>query len=125
MAEQGIYPDDFAKMLMDRAGQKYQPSNGTEGECFFDSWCRQCARDRSMREGDDFDDCDDDEVCGIIANTMAYNPEDEEYPKEWQYGENGQPRCTAFVPAGQPVPPPRDEHTIDMFNDEQTGKEPA
>lgn len=35
MHAQTIYPDSFAKMLLERAGQKYQPSNGTEGECFF------------------------------------------------------------------------------------------
>lgn len=112
---QAIYPDSFAKLLLERAGQKYQPSNGTEGECFFDAWCRQCARDRSMREGDNVDDCDDGEVCKIIGDTMAFSPEDEEYPKEWQYGKDGQPCCTAFVQAGQAIPPERDTYTIDMF----------
>ncbi|CAG9169903.1 hypothetical protein [Cupriavidus pinatubonensis] len=116
MGVQTIYPENFAKMLLERAGQKYQPSNGTEGECFFDAWCRQCARDRSMREGDNVDDCDDNERCDIIANTMACSPEDEEYPKEWTYDKNGQPCCTAFVPAGQPIPAPRDVYTIDMFD---------
>lgn len=115
MHAQTIYPDSFAKMLLEWAGQKYQPSNGTEGECFFEAWCRQCARDRSMREGDIPDECDDNEVCRIIADTMTYSPEDAEYPNEWQYGKNGQPCCTAFVPAGQPIPAPRDVHTIDMF----------
>lgn len=46
----GIHPDELA--AMHTPGEKYQPSNGTEGECFFDAWCRQCARDRSMREGE-------------------------------------------------------------------------
>ncbi|UIF90918.1 hypothetical protein [Cupriavidus sp. UYPR2.512] len=117
MNTQAIYPDSFAKMLLERAGQKYQPSNGTEGECFFEAWCRQCARDRSMREGDDFDECDDNEVCGIIANTMAHKPEDDEYPKEWIYGKDGQPCCTAFVQAGQPIPPERDPFTRDLFEE--------
>ena len=45
----------------------YRPGSGTEGEVFFDNWCRHCSRDRAMREGDDFDDCDDNELCEIIA----------------------------------------------------------
>jgi hypothetical protein len=114
---QAIYPDSFAKALMERAGQKYRPSNGTEGECFFDAWCRNCARDRSMREGDEIDECDDNERCDIIANTMIYKVDDSEYPTEWQYGKDGQPCCTAFVPTGEPIPAPRDEHTVDMFCD--------
>ena len=56
---------------------KYLPSNGTEGECFFESWCRHCQRDRAMR----------DDV----------------------------PMCIAFVPAGDPVPPPKDDRTADLF----------
>ena len=71
-----------------------------------------------MRDGDNVDDCDDNEVCRIIANTMAYKPEDAEYPKEWVYGKDGQPCCTAFVPAGQPIPAPRDEYTRDMFDEQ-------
>lgn len=110
-----IYPDDFAKMLLGRAGQKYQPSNGTEGECFYEAWCCQCAKDKAMREGADYDECDDDQVCKIIADTMAYSPDDDDYPKEWIYGKDGQPCCTAFVEAGKPIPQERDPFTIDMF----------
>lgn len=36
----------------------YRPSNGSEGADFFDTWCRRCARDKAMREGADFDECD-------------------------------------------------------------------
>lgn len=112
---QSIYPDDLADMLKARAGQKYRPSNGTEGECFFAGWCCQCQRDKSMREGCDVDDCDDNERCDLIANSMAFDIDEEGYPKEWQYDKNGQPCCTAFVPAGDPIPLPRDDLTIDMF----------
>lgn len=38
---------------------------------FFDAWCRRCQRDKSMREGADLDECDDNELCEIIA---AANP---------------------------------------------------
>ena len=110
-----IYPENFAAILKDRAGEKYQPSNGTEGDCFFSSWCRQCARDKAMSEGKDLDECDDNERCDIIGKTMSYRPSEPEYPQEWQYGKDGQPCCTAFVPAGEPIPAPPDELTIDMF----------
>lgn len=110
-----IFPKELADRLKARAGEKYQPSNGTEGEYFFESWCCHCARDKAMREGADFDECDDNEKCEIIALTMAFKPTDAEYPPEWQYDKNGQPCCTAFVPAGEAVPTPRCAHTADMF----------
>ena len=46
----GIYPVEWAEMTKERAGQKYQPSNGTEGELFMACWCGKCARDKAMRE---------------------------------------------------------------------------
>lgn len=82
----------------------YQPSNGSEGEWFFGKWCGECARDKSMREGESVDECDDREVCPIIGRTMAYRVTDPEYPQEWRYVD-GVPTCTAFVPAGSPVGP--------------------
>ena len=36
---QAIYTDTLARLLVKRAGEKYRPSNGTEGECFFAAWC--------------------------------------------------------------------------------------
>ncbi|MDB5777549.1 MAG: hypothetical protein JWP38_3682 [Herbaspirillum sp.] len=118
MITRAIYPAEWAEMLIEDAGKKYQPSNGTEGEIFFSSWCSECARDKSMREGADIDECDDSERCDIIGKTMAYYVEDEEYPKEWQYGKDGQPCCTAFIPAGDPIPALPDMHTVDMFKDQ-------
>lgn len=109
-----IYPDDWAALNVDRCGQKYRPSNGDEGMHFIESWCGGCARDKAMREGADLDDCDDNEVCRIIGLTFAHDVNDPEYPVEWQYGKDGQPCCTAFVPVGQPIPV-KDDHTIDMF----------
>jgi hypothetical protein len=111
-----IYPKTLADMLIYRAGEKYRPSNGTEGDCFFAAWCCKCQRDKAMREGSNIDECDDNERCDIIANTMAYDLEDPEYPVEWQYGKDGQPCCTAFVTAGDAVPAPRCEHTMDLFS---------
>jgi len=83
----GIYPPALAARLIARSGNKWQPSNGTEGEIFIGSWCGNCQRDLNMD-------------CPIVAATMAYSPADPEYPPEWQYGEDGQPQCTAFQLAG-------------------------
>jgi hypothetical protein len=109
-----IHPAGLAAMNIERAGQKYQPSNGTEGDIFMSAWCCECQRDRSMREGDPIEECDDNQRCDIIANTMFYDVSDPAYPSEWQYGQDGQPRCTAFVEAGEPIPH-RCEHTPDLF----------
>ena len=83
-----MYTDEFAERLKYRAGQKYQPSNGTEGVLFMENFCHRCTQDS------------DANPCPIIAYSMIYNVDDPEYPHEWQYGEDGQPICTAFKPVG-------------------------
>ena len=93
----------------------YQPSNATEGDWFFGRWCSKCARDKAMREGIPIEECDDNERCDIIPRTMLFNPDDEEYPQEWRY-DGDRPVCTAFVPAGEPIPPPRCEKTLDLLS---------
>lgn len=112
---QAIYPESLAAAYVSQAGEKYRPSNGTEGECFFASWCRQCQRDKALREGVDFDECDDDERCDIVARTCAFDVEDAGYPAEWQYGKDGQPCCMAFIPAGDEIPMPRCTQTLELF----------
>ena len=83
----GIYPpEDAAEFFAPLAGKKFRPSNGTEGEIFIDSWCGECARDKNQG-------------CPIVAATFAFDVDEPEYPQEWQYGEDGQPKCTAFEPA--------------------------
>ena len=66
-----------------------------------------CARDKAMREGADFDECDDNELCDLIAAGFR-GP-----VKEWIEDDSG-PRCTAFVPAGNTVPEV-DTLTGDLF----------
>lgn len=84
-----IYPDGLAERFKEHAGEKYRPSNGTEG-CFFqEAFCDHCKHDKSIRDGTG-------DGCRILAATMAYDVEDEKYPVEWQYGNDGQPKCTAF-----------------------------
>lgn len=100
---QGIYPAQWAELNKARAGEKYQPRNGVEGDIFLYAWCRTCERDKAMREGGEIAECDDNERCDIIAMTMAHEITDPEYPAAWQYAADGQPCCKAFVPAGEPI----------------------
>lgn len=109
----GIHPPELAAMRT--PGESYQPSNGTEGQCFVDVWCRHCQRDLSMSADKPIDDCDENERCDIIDRVMFYDIGDAQYPVEWVFRDDGQPSCTAFVPAGEPIPPPKDDRTIDMF----------
>lgn len=67
--------------------EPYRPSNGTEGEFFQEAWCYRCARDTEARP------------CSILTRTMAFNIEENGYPKEWIRDVGpwpGNPRCTAF-----------------------------
>lgn len=71
-------------------GEKYRPSNGSEGSSFISHWCDRCERDRAFREGRG-------DSCSIVANTLVYNVGDPEYPEEWTWDKDGVPICTAFV----------------------------
>ena len=71
-------------------GQSYQPSNGTEGECFTSEFCDRC---RHMPE-DTL--ANDQGYCSILMNAMIYEIKDAEYPKEWVYDAAGYGKCTAF-----------------------------
>ena len=70
-----------------------------------------------MSEGADFDECDDNEKCDLIANSMAFDIDHPLYPAEWCYDKDGHPCCTAFVSVGDSLPTPRDDLTFDMFGD--------
>lgn len=91
--ERKIYPDDWARELMDSAGQPYRPGNGDEGEVFDSAWCNHCIHDSKYR---DSDDPAPGSGCIIIAQTMSFDKDDPRYPKEWQYRADGQPCCTKF-----------------------------
>ena len=95
--------------------KKYQPSNSSEGEAFFDDWCRRCTKDKAMSEGLDPDQCDDDEMCEIIGDSMLYRLDSPSYPSEWRYDQAGHPVCTAFAAVGDPPVTPRCDATVDMF----------
>lgn len=82
----------------------YRPSNGTEGEIFMAQWCDRCTINLNYRG-----DPDNEEPCQIMGDTMIYNVDDPQYPKEWILSpDSGQPRCTAYRDVwekGEPVEP--------------------
>lgn len=80
-----MYTDEMAKELKKHAGEKWRPSNGTEGMIFQELYCMNCQKDQ-----------DENNQCEIIVRTMCFNINDKEYPVEWQIGTDGQPTCTAF-----------------------------
>lgn len=94
-------------------GVQWTPSNHDQGYGFLDDNCRHCARDKAMSTGADYEDCDDNELCPIIAKSFRGEA------LEWREMPDGEIKCIAFVPAGQPIPPPRCEHTRELFDDSQ------
>lgn len=101
-------------------GRPYRPGSGTEGMAFDEVWCDHCTRDRPYR--DDPDNLDPGfHGCQIIADTFAYEITDPNYPKEWVYGRDGRPCCTAFTT--DPSKPVRCDKTLDMFGSATTGKQ--
>lgn len=91
-----------------RIGKPYRPGSGTEGMAFDDAWCSGCARDAKYRETDNGED-----GCKILSDSFVYEKTDPNYPKEWVYGHDGRPCCTAFTT--DPDKPLRCDKTVDMF----------
>ena len=71
---------------MGKQGDKYQPSNGTEGMIFMDKFCGQCIHEHIPTE----------KYCKIVALTMGLDKKDKDYPNEWTYDEEGKPTCTKW-----------------------------
>lgn len=68
--------------------KKYCPSNGTEGMAFTDHFCDHCINQHP--------DPDHKKQCMILCRSMCYSVNDERFPEEWTYDDNGRPTCTAF-----------------------------
>ena len=100
---------DYVPMIGPLPGKQWTPSNGTIGESFLSDWCSNCARDKSMREGEPLDECDDNEVCPIIGASFRGEA------VEWRKLDNGDVVCLAHVAPGAPIPEPRCEQTADLF----------
>jgi hypothetical protein len=102
---------EYVPMVGPLPGQQYEPSNGTEGSYFIESWCSNCARDKEMNgtchaEGRD---PGDDDWCEILSASFRGEA------VEWRELDSGECTCLAFVEAGSEPPPPRCAHTKDMF----------
>lgn len=107
-------PEKPVRWFAGTPGAPYRPGSGTEGIAFIDCWCSECARDGEMNGTKRQEDCEEgDGWCEILGRSFR---SDEPLP-EWIYGDDGQPKCTQFVPMGEPIPAPRDELTRDMFPD--------
>jgi hypothetical protein len=96
-------------------GERWEPSNGTEGACFHEAWCCNCERDKDMNgtcqaEGRD---AGDDDWCPSLG--ASYRGE----AVEWREMPTGEVKCIAFVPVGQQVPLAPCEHTQDLFGSAQ------
>lgn len=89
---QDLFPAALAERLKSRVTERYRPSNGTEGEMFQERWCHDCTKDRS--------DNDSEKSCEILLKSFCFDIDDPQYPNEWQYGADGQPKCTAFERIG-------------------------
>ena len=79
------------RFLAGAPGELYRPTSGDEGRAFDAMWCDCCQKDAKYRIT-----CQGEDGCPIIANTMAYEEDDPEYPKAWAYGDDGQPKCLEF-----------------------------
>lgn len=109
--------------MKERAGEKYEPSNGTEGMWFTEEFCEQCIHEKFCHTQNE-----NDKTCDILTSAMVFSTKDPEYPREWIYDSLGHPTCTAHVSwdwgnDGDPddpdnpkaPPPPPDPNQMDMF----------
>lgn len=72
--------------------KKYRPSNGSEGDWFISTFCYNCIHGKYEHTGDT-----NDKPCEIISLSMCHTTDEKEYPEEWQYNDQGNPCCTAFI----------------------------
>lgn len=102
----------------------YRPSSGHEGEWFIREWCQQCERDKCQNGSKPMDECQPEDLCQIIGDTMFMDINDPDYPKEWVEDETG-PRCTAFVEVGSIVKDKPCQFTSDLFGTSDAAAQPA
>jgi hypothetical protein len=85
----GCHPPNFPKVLYsfpECAGERFTPSNGTEGLTFTGNFCDQCQHERfthTQKRGD--------AQCSILNNSLL----GEDCP-EWVYSGEGWPICTEW-----------------------------
>ena len=95
-------------------GERYMPSNGTEGEAFISHFCCNCERDKVCNGTVDQDAAGDDDLCQILGASFR------DEAVEWRELPTGDKTCVAFVPLGEAIPQ-RDTFTVDMFGGQEGG----
>src|SRR5688572_20466673 len=93
----------------ERTGEKYRPSNGSEGCWFMGKFCENCKHEKFSHTQKD-----GDKQCDILNRTMMHDVDDPEYPSEWTYTEVDTPTCTAFSFWNW-----RDKHTGELIEPEE------
>jgi hypothetical protein len=100
-------------------GEKYRPSNGTEGMGFKEKFCLQCIHCDPNPSGK--------KQCKIWFRALAYETNEPEYPTEWTYDEKGKPTCTNWTkwdwgndgnpddPENPKAPIPNDPNQLSLF----------
>ena len=94
----------------------YQPSNGTEGQFFIEEYCMNCQNCNPDPNGA--------KQCDILLRSLAYGINDEQYPNEWRYDNDGKPMCTEhkrwnWVTMGDPDDPENPNYVM-PYNPNQT-----
>lgn len=102
----------LAALFVPRAGQKYRPSNGTEGDYFEAAWCNDCRHNAD---------------CNIWCNALLFRVDEPEYPTELQYAADGNPCCTAHEPLPEPGAVEKQAASCagqkELFEDGESGRE--
>lgn len=92
-----------------RTNFRYRPTSGAEGDSFQHQWCVRCRKDAAHRA-----DPESGDGCPIVASTFVFEIDEDDYPAEWTYRDDGQPICTAFEPDDGSAP--RCHKTSDLFS---------
>lgn len=96
------------------AGDKFMPSNGTEGMIFIEAFCDNCIHEKWTHTQKD-----EDKQCEILSNSMIEDKVD-----EWVISDEGWPICTQWSKWDwgndddsnePPELPPFDPNQLDMF----------
>lgn len=99
------------KPTTDLPGEQWIPSNSTVGHAFIEGECSRCAKDAPSNSGKAFEECDESELCQILAASFRSEA------VEWRRMPNGEVKCIAFVEVGSAAPA-RCDKTQDMFEED-------
>jgi hypothetical protein len=72
-------------------GQKYCPSNSTAGDVFMSKFCERCSKEKFIHT-----QVHGDKQCDILNKAIVFEHDNPNFPKEWQYGLEDNPLCTAY-----------------------------